>query len=119
MAVTTGVFLRQARTVRGLSVVDAARAATISPAYLSRLEHDAVKKPSPHVLRQLSEALGVPYAELMRLSGYLMPGLSNERPPVADNAALFIDLSDEERDELVEYLAWYRARRASKGGLPA
>ena len=27
------------------------------PAYLSKLENDAVKKPSPHVLQQLSEAL--------------------------------------------------------------
>ena len=46
------------------------------PAYLSRLENDAVKKPSPHVLHQLSEALGVPYADLMRLSGYRVPGES-------------------------------------------
>ncbi len=70
MAPSFGAVLRQAREVRELSVVDAARAAEISPAYLSKLENDAVKKPSPHVLHQLSEALTVPYAELMRLSGY-------------------------------------------------
>lgn len=119
MAVTTGLFLRQARTVRGLSMVDAARAATISPAYLSRLENDAVKKPSPNVLLQLSEALGVPYAELMRLSGYVMPNLSSRPAPLTGNAAIFADLSDDERDELVEYLAWYRARRGSRARAPA
>lgn len=113
MRATTGVLLRQARAVHGLSVVEAARAAAISPAYLSRLENDAVKKPSPHVLNQLSEALGVPYAELMRLSGYRLPGQQDQPAIDTVSAALFADLTDVERDELVEYLAWYRARRRS------
>ena len=111
MRTSMGSTLRQARAVRELSVVDAARAAAISPAYLSRLEGDAVKKPSPHVLHQLSEALGVPYAELMQLSGYRLPNQSDQRRPGRVSEALFADLTDEEREELVEYLAWYRARR--------
>jgi HTH-type transcriptional regulator, competence development regulator len=111
-----GATLKQARAVRELSVVDAARAAAISPAYLSRLEGDAVKKPSPHVLHQLSEALGVPYEELMRLSGYRLAGRQTDRQAVRTvGAALFDDLSDDEREELVEYLAWYRARQRSRG----
>ena len=114
MAESIGPALRQARGVRGLSVVDAARAATISPAYLSRLESDTVKKPSPHVLHQLSEALGIPYAGLMRLSGYQVPGHSDQPAAGAVSAALFADLTDEEREELLEYLAWYRARRRSR-----
>jgi HTH-type transcriptional regulator, competence development regulator len=114
MPETIGATLKQARGVRGLSVVDAARAATISPAYLSRLESDAVKKPSPHVLHQLGEALGLPYAGLMRLSGYRVPGHSDQPPAGAVSAALFADLTDDERDELLEYLAWYRARRRSR-----
>jgi len=113
VAPTIGAVLRQAREVRQLSAGDAARAASISPAYLSRLENDAVKKPSPHVLHQLSEALAVPYADLMRLNGYRLPGASPG--PAGDTvaAALFADLTDEERDELLEYLAWFRARRRS------
>lgn len=110
-----GGTLKQARAVRELSVVDAARAAAISPAYLSRLEGDAVKKPSPHVLHQLSEALGVPYEELMRLSGYRLAGETDQPAGRTVSAALFDDLSDDEREELVEYLAWYRARRRSRG----
>ena len=113
MVPTLGVVIRQAREVRGLSAVDASRAAGISAAYLSKLENDAVKKPSPQILHALSEALSVPYAELMRLSGYRVP---NESPADQANtvaAALFADLSDDERDELIEYLAWYRARRKS------
>jgi transcriptional regulator with XRE-family HTH domain len=108
-----GVVLKQARGVRGLSATDAARAAGISAAYLSKLESDAVKKPSPHVLHALSEALAVPYAELMRLSGYLVPGESNATPSNTIGAALFAELSDDERNELIEYLAWYRTRRRS------
>jgi transcriptional regulator with XRE-family HTH domain len=105
--------LRQARDVRELSAVDAARAANISPAYLNRLENDAVKKPSPHVLHQLSEALTVPYAELMRLSGYRLPDESLANSAETVGAALFADLTEDEREELLEYLAWYRTRRRS------
>ena len=115
MRTSMGGTLRQARAVRELSVVDAARAAAISPAYLSRLEGNAVKKPSPHVLHQLSEALGVPYAELMRLSGYRLPDQSDTRPGGRVSAAIFADLTDDEREELVEYLAWYRARKRTRG----
>lgn len=106
-----GTVIRQAREVREMTAFDAARASGISAAYLSKLENDAVKKPSPLVLHQLSEALMVPYAELMRLSGYRVPGGSDTNASATVGAALFADLTDDEREELVEYLAWYRARR--------
>ncbi len=122
MALSIGSVLKQARDVRELSGVDAARAAGISPAYLSKLESDAVKRPSPHVLHQLSEALELPYADLMRLSGYRVPGDAEPGDvepgdTSAVTTALFGDLTDDEREELLEYLAWYRARR--RNGRPA
>jgi transcriptional regulator with XRE-family HTH domain len=113
VAPSIGAVLRQAREIRQLSAGDAARAAGISPAYLSRLENDAVKKPSPHVLHQLSEALAVPYSDLMRLSGYRVPGTTDQDANAGVGAALFADLTDDEREELLEYLAWCRARRQS------
>lgn len=113
MTRSIGAVLRLARELRTLSAVEAARAAGISAAYLSRLENDAVKKPSPPVLHRLSEALSVPYAELMRLCGYAVPGSSDATPASSVDTALFADLSDDERTELLEYLAWYRARRRS------
>jgi transcriptional regulator with XRE-family HTH domain len=114
MAPAIGRFLKRSRQVRALSATQVARTAGISAAYLSKLENDAVKKPSPPVLHQLSTALAVPYAELMRLSGYPVPG--EDEPPKADTigAALFADLTEDERDELLEYLAWYRARGRSR-----
>lgn len=116
MAVTRsiGAVLRLARDVRGMSAVEVARAAGISAAYLSKLENDSVKRPSPPVLHHLSEVLAVPYADLMRLCGYEVPGPLGG-PAASVEAALFADLTDEERDELLEYLAWYRARRRSAG----
>jgi transcriptional regulator with XRE-family HTH domain len=116
--------LKQARQVLRLSAVDASRAAGISTAYLSKLESDSVKKPSPQILHQLSEALTIPYAELMRLNGYLLPGASNASGSSIVAWAPFGDLTDDERDELIEYLTWYRARRRtiprrSRGPLPA
>jgi len=108
-----GIVLRQAREVRRLSALEAARSAGISTAYLNKLENDAVKRPSPPVLHRLSEALALPYAELMRLSGYRVPGEGEHDAPAAVGTALFSDLTDEERDELIAYLAWYRARPRS------
>ncbi len=116
LALSFGEILRQAREVRELSAVDAARAAGISAAYLSKLENDSVRNPSPRVLHQLSEALTVPYAELMRLNGYRVPGDEDDLPVDSLGAALFADLTDDERLELLEYLAWYRARRRSHRG---
>ena len=75
MGVSIGVVLRQAREVRGRSSVETARSAGISSAYLSKLENDAVKRPSPEVLHRLSEVLGVPYAELMALVGHPVPSV--------------------------------------------
>ena len=114
MEPSLGTVLRQAREVRGLSGIDAARTAGISAAYLSKLENDGVKKPSPHVLHQLSQALALPYADLMRLSGYHLPVATDQDPARALGAAFFNDLSDDERDELIEYRAWYRARRSAR-----
>ena len=117
MEVSIGTVLRQAREVRGLTSIETARSARISSAYLSKLENDAVKRPSPEVLHQLSDVLGVPYAELMALVGHPVPGAEPSLDHARLGEALFADLTDDERDELIEYLAWYRARkRARRGG---
>jgi transcriptional regulator with XRE-family HTH domain len=114
MAPAIGRLLKRTRQVRARSASDVARAAGISAAYLSKLENDAVKKPSPPVLHQLSEALRVPYADLMRLSGYRLPDETDQPATATVSSALFADLTDDERDELIAYLAWYRARRRSR-----
>ena len=114
MGLTFGAVVRSARSVRGLSSTETARGAGISPAYLSRLENDAVKRPSPGVLHRLGEVLKVPYAELMTLVGYRVPGVDEVPDPARLDATIFTDLTDDEREELIEYLAWYRERKRSR-----
>ena len=114
MGVTIGAVLRAARSVRGLSSTETARSAGISPAYLSKLENDAVKRPSPGVLHRLGEVLKVPYGELMALVGYRVPDTDDVPDLARLDATIFTDLTDDERDELIEYLAWYRERRRSR-----
>jgi hypothetical protein len=61
----------------------------------------------------LSVALTLPYDELMRLTGYRVPGKPDADPNETVGAALFADLTDDEREELLAYLAWYRTRKRS------
>jgi hypothetical protein len=49
----------------------------------------------------------------MRLNGYRLPSESSVDATGTLGAALFADLNDGEREELLEYLAWMRARRRS------
>jgi transcriptional regulator with XRE-family HTH domain len=114
LGITIGAVLRAARSVRGLSSTETARGAGISPAYLSKLENDAVKRPSPGVLHRLGEVLKVPYAELMTLVGYRVPDADGVPDPARLDATIFTDLTDDEREELIEYLAWYRERKRSR-----
>lgn len=104
-----GAVIRQKRDRRREKLTDVARRARISPAYLSKLENDDVRDPSPHILHRLAGALDLPYADLMALAGYVVPddGPARERL----SAAMFADLSEEEQNELMEYLRWYRSRR--------
>lgn len=74
MLTELGKQLRDARTMRGLSLDAASRAAKISQGYLHKLEAGRVQSPSPRVLQRLSEVLGVSYARLMQLADYLLPG---------------------------------------------
>lgn len=110
-----GNRLRAARELAGRSLRAAATQAEISSAYLSQLEAGSVKEPSPHVLHRLSEVYDVSYADLMALAGYIVPG---PQAPAEQPRASLLDvalrsstpLTDDERDALAEYLAWYRSR---------
>jgi transcriptional regulator with XRE-family HTH domain len=113
MEVSIGTVLRRARELRGLSSMGAARRAGISSAYLSKLENDSVRRPSPAILYRLGEVLGVPYVELMALAGHPLPSVDASHGRDRLGYVLLVDLTDEERDELIEYLAWYRARKRS------
>jgi transcriptional regulator with XRE-family HTH domain len=66
-----GGELKRAREAGGASLQAIAEGATISAAYLHKLERGAVGTPSPRVLRRLAGALGLDYLHLMELADYL------------------------------------------------
>lgn len=117
-----GALLRQGREIHRLSVRAAATRAQISGTYLSQLEAGSIREPSPHILHNLAKVYGVSYADLMRTAGYVVPE-NGRRADHALAASPFdialrtsAPLTDDEREALAEYLAWYRSRHSSHPG---
>jgi transcriptional regulator with XRE-family HTH domain len=110
-----GALLADLRTAKGLSLrqVEEATDKAVSNAYLSQLENGKIKKPSPNVLHSLAEAYAVPYEALMEKAGYLL--LSENDGGRRKRLAAFAidDLTAEEEEELLKYLAFLRTRASS------
>ena len=118
-----GATLFNVRQLRKRSLKSVADQAGISPAYLQKLERGEVKSPSPHILLALSEALDVPYDQLMELAGYLVPRSKSQdsTQPGVDVLAQALnseELTEDELAALARFLAWYREdqeRQRSRG----
>jgi transcriptional regulator with XRE-family HTH domain len=111
-----GAVLADLRTAKGLSLreVEEATVKAVSNAYLSQLENGKIRKPSPHVLRSLAEVYAVSYESLMERAGYLLPSGGNASGNRTRLAAFAIDdLTAEEDEELLKYLAFLRFRSPS------
>jgi len=110
-----GGLLGDLRVAKGLSLrqVEEATGKAVSNAYLSQLENGRIKKPSPNVLHSLAEVYAVPYEVLMEKAGYLLPasGGVGRRRRLA--AFAIDDLTAEEEEELLKYLAFLRSRSPS------
>ena len=111
-----GVVLADLRTAKGFSLreVQDATGGAVANAYLSQLERQKIKKPSPDVLRSLAQVYGVPYETLMEKAGYLLPD-EDGRVGQRRRLAVFAidDLTAEEEEELLKYLAFLRFRNQS------
>jgi len=109
-----GAMLADLRTAKRLSLreVEEATGKAVSNAYLSQLENGKIKKPSPNVLHKLAEVYAVPYEALMEKAGYLLPSDGSRR---RKGLAVFAidDLTAEEEEELLKYLAFLRSRGPS------
>ncbi len=120
-----GLRLQQVRELRNRSLRDVAASADISASYLQKIERGQVKNPSPNVLHTLAAELRIPYSELMRLAGYVVPRGGAGRTPMAGNVLAHAlsseELTEEESTAVAEYLAWYRQRRTAtrRGASPA
>jgi transcriptional regulator with XRE-family HTH domain len=110
-----GALLGDLRKAKGLSLreVEEASDKAVSNAYLSQLENGKIRKPSPNVLYSLADVYAVPYDTLMEKAGYLLPteNGSGHRKRLA--AFAIDDLTAEEEEELLKYLAFLRSRTSS------
>jgi len=112
-----GVLLKQTRELRNLSIRRTAEKVGISATYLGQLESDAIKEPSPHILHRFAALFGISYGDLMRAAGYALPGEDGlgqgnraAQHPLDVSLRTPAPLTQDEREALGEYLAWYRSR---------
>ena len=66
--------------------------------------------------KQVSKKLDVPYSDLMTHAGYVVPNADAQRVregAVLEYALSSERLSDDEANALLEYLDWYRHRKAT------
>ena len=110
-----GALLADLRKAKGLSLreVEEAAAKAVSNAYLSQLENGKIGKPSPNVLYSLAEVYGVPYDALMEKAGYLLPAENGNGRRKRLAVFAIDDLTAEEEEELLRYLAFLRSRSSS------
>jgi transcriptional regulator with XRE-family HTH domain len=111
-----GSLLADLRVAKGLSLrqVEEATGREVSNAYLSQLEKGKIRRPSPNVLHSLAEVFAVPYEALMEKAGYLLPSDGKGAARRKRLAAFAIDdLTAEEEEELLKYLAFLRSRSSS------
>ena len=107
-----GDFLRAARNKLELSLRSVESETGISNAYLSQLETGKIKTPAPNVLHKLAGQYSVSYTLLMDLAGYPVAEPGDEAEELPDQLAARIGaVTDDEADQLVEYLAFIRSRQ--------
>jgi transcriptional regulator with XRE-family HTH domain len=112
-----GGFLGDLRKAKGLSLreVEEASNRAVSNAYLSQLENGKIRKPSPNVLHSLAQIYSVPYEVLMEKAGYLLPSEGDSTRRRKRLAVFAIDdLTAEEEEELLKYLAFIRSRGSAQ-----
>ena len=115
---TLGSYLADLRVAKGLTLrdVEEATGSAVSNAYLSQLEHDRITKPSPNILHSLANVYGASYETLMEKAGYIATAGQRKQGQKHGRAATFAidNLTPEEEDALLSYLAYLRSRRGKR-----
>lgn len=117
---TLGQYLASIRNDRGLSQreVEKATNKVVSNAYLSQIETDQIKRPSPNILHALAELYAVPYEDLMERAGFVVPTRARRSQEQRHGrVATFAghNLTNEEEAELVKFLGYLRSRKKPSG----
>ncbi len=115
-----GQYLWDLRQAAGMSLREVEEVADVSNAYISQLETGKIAKPSPDVLHRLSEAyasrlprnapVSSSFERMMELAGHIVPEKKQMRKGRLPTFAKE-ELTPEEEDELLKYLAFLRMRK--------
>jgi len=73
-----GERLKARRKEKGLTLTGLEALSGVDTSYLGRIERGE-RFPSAHILRKLSEPLGIDERELLKMAGYLSPDKTDDR----------------------------------------
>ncbi|MDH6264318.1 helix-turn-helix transcriptional regulator [Bradyrhizobium sp. BR13661] len=111
---TLGQYLASIRVDRNMSLRDVEEATNkqVSNAYLSQIENNKIKKPSPNILHALAELYAISFENLMDMAGYIS-GTKRADTERHGRIATFAEhnLSAEEETEMLQYLQFMRMRK--------
>ncbi len=111
---TLGEYLASIRADRKMTLRDVEEATEkgVSNAYLSQIENDRIRKPSPNVLHSLAEIYAISFENLMIKAGYLMPSSERADDDRHGRVATFAEhnLTEEEESELLRFLQFIRGK---------
>ena len=110
-----GSFLALARANKQVSLREVEELTGVSNAYISQLEKGKVRSPSPVVLHKLSVFYRVSYPRVLELAGYPVPN-GNTSQSNSSFESRIGPITEEEEEELVEYLKFLRSKRKKKNG---
>jgi transcriptional regulator with XRE-family HTH domain len=116
-----GQYLWDLRQATGMSLREVEEASEVSNAYVSQLETGKISQPSPAVLHQLTEVFakhipkGSPvtcsFERMMQLAGHIVPSKATEKRKGRLPTFVKEELTKDEEEELLKYLAFIRMRR--------
>lgn len=105
-AVSLGNMIRLLRESRGIGLRSLARATSLSPSYLSRIERDCVSAPSAEVLIRVARELRTDSDTLLMAAGLLPESILRAiqlRPEVIKKIVSLVDgLTDDQVDAFCE-----------------
>lgn len=73
-----GIYLKGKRLGKGFTINQLALYSGVSSAQLSRIENGKRGAPKPENLRNIANALSVPYKEMMKVAGYIDNGSTDD-----------------------------------------
>ena len=109
-----GDYLASIRSDRKMTLRDVEEATekSVSNAYLSQIENNKIKKPSPNILHILAELYSISFEKLMTMAGHVTAATTSNDETRHGRAATFAEhnLTSEEEKELIEYLKFIRRK---------